>query len=429
MNLRFWRTDPTFWDRKSDYGGEWPLIGAPPPSGWSVYGGGSITIDRALGLPAFLAVLLRIGHGAGLIPQKVYEAGKPRAEARDTWQWELVHDDPTGGETTPSAFRADIALSLAGAGYACIRKYKSGGQVRALTVLDATKIKPVRRSGQIVFEDGTETIPVTRTTSDILYVRGPATGGGVAGLSPMSMARLAIQSGLKRQQFEARHYDQGIKPGIVVKFPATVTPEQAEEWREIFQATHAGPENAGKAIVVGLGADVKDLPVSLADAQYVESNQMTAEEIGAIYGVPRSFLNLSGGGTGGAADSDYRFFATFGLGWILTALDQALSLDPDIVPRAASGRREIFIESVTDALLRGDTPSRYDAYVKARQGGWISLNEIREMENYPPVEGGDVVQITPVGGAPNPALGKFTEDDLLSELSARLLQRREYVGD
>ena len=87
---------------------------------------------------------------------------------------------------------------------------------------------------------------------------------------------------------------------------------------------------------------------------------------------------------------------TFALGPILTAIDQALSGD-HLFPEGS----ELFAETLADGLLKPDMKTRYEAYRLARQGGWITANELRARENLPPVEGGDEIQQTPVGGAPN----------------------------
>jgi phage portal protein BeeE len=85
------------------------------------------------------------------------------------------------------------------------------------------------------------------------------------------------------------------------------------------------------------------------------------------------------------------------LGPRLRRIESALRADPDLF-----GGTELYPEFKVDSLLRADTAERYAAYVAARQAGWLSSNEIRELENYPAVDGGDNVQQTPVGGAPNP---------------------------
>ncbi len=414
VSLKFWQR----WGRKSGLTLDELLLSS---GGMIGAGGMMMSLERALGLPALLGVILRIGQGVGMVPQLIYRGdATDRERVTDVWQYDLLHRRPSA-ESTPFTFRADVAGSLAAAGYATIRKFKARGRVLDLTVLDADKVKPKMINGRLRFEDSTGTQTVTRDQSEILYVRGMAVRGQVTGIAPITFARMLFSMGLKRQAFEARHLDNSGKPDLVISFPAGATAEQVELFREVWEATHTN--DPGKDAVIGGGAAITTLPVSMEDAQFVESVKMTTEQIAGIYAVPKSFLNL--GSANYVTDADWRFFLTFALGWILTATDQAFSADEDLFP-AGSG---LFCESIPEALLKQDPKTRYDAYRIARQGGWISANTIRAWENLPPVDGGDEIQQTPVGGAPNPALAKFAEDDLLGELLARMRDSREKQGE
>jgi phage portal protein BeeE len=139
---------------------------------------------------------------------------------------------------------------------------------------------------------------------------------------------------------------------------------------------------------------VTSIPVSLVDAEFVESTRMTADQVGFIYGMPKVFMNTVDRPT--MTDNDWRYFVTFGLSWIMTALDQAFTADRDLFP---VGEAKKHVETVLDAFLKPDIATRYEAYKAARQAGWLTANEIRALENYPPVAGGDVLQVTPVGAA------------------------------
>lgn len=371
---------------------DWPWS-SPPPESW-LLGGGSLNLERAVGLPALLAVLKRIAEGVGMMPQLVYEGEAPsRRRAVDTWQWDLLHRRPSS-EATPFPFRADVALSVAGHGYACVRKFKVRGRVGELIPLDATKVKPRRVGGRLVFEDSTDGQTVTRDQSEIIYVRGMAMNGSVAGVAPITAARTHFATGLKRQSFEGTYYDKSAEPRIVLSFPEQTTKDKALEWKQAWDVAHGGPENWHSTSVIGGGAEVKPIPVSLEDAQFVESHRLTVEQTGAIYGVPKAILNV---GDNSPTDADRMHFVTFGLGWILVAIDQAFSADPDLFPPGSG----LMCEHLADALLRPDTRTRYEAYKAARQAGWLTANEIRALENYPPLPGGDELQATPVGGAPN----------------------------
>jgi HK97 family phage portal protein len=142
--------------------------------------------------------------------------------------------------------------------------------------------------------------------------------------------------------------------------------------------------------------------MSLQDAQFIEHHNFSVEQVARIFNIPAKMLatGSGGGNTAGAAtvSPDIGYFATMTLGPWLTRFDAALNSDVSIFPDDSG----LFAEHKADALLRPDTRERYEAYRAARQGGWITPNELRRWENLPPIEGGDEIQLTPVGGAPNP---------------------------
>jgi len=375
----------------------WPTLGDPDGLGI-----GAPIPEKAVGLPALLGAISRGAHGVGMMPQIVYRGEAPyRERARDTWQWDLLHKRPSSDPgVVPLTFRADTAASLMGDGNAYIRKYKAGGRVLELGVLDPRQVEPKRRAdGRVVFTDRTETPAVDRTSDDIIMVRtfqwGSSSRNRLKGISPITAARLLIAAGLGRQQFEALLYKRGVRPGAVLSFPGEIGQEEAEGWIDLFGSKYAGAERSHGIAALGGGATFTPLPVSLEDAQFVEAIRITTQQVGAIYGIPPVFL---GDTAQQATDQDWRMLVTFGLGWIYMAIDQAMSADTDLFPQGG----DLMVETLADALLRSDAPTRYAAYKDGRQGSWITANEIRAMENLPPVPGGDEILITPVGGAPNP---------------------------
>jgi HK97 family phage portal protein len=356
---------------------------------------GNAPLNRALGLPALFGVLMRLATGVGMLPQKVYTGDQlDREVAVGSWQYGLIHTGK-GAEMTPFNRNADIALSLAGTGYCCIRKFKARGKVIDLIPLDSAKVTPMRRGGRLVFEDRTaeDGKAVMRDRSDIIYVRWPAIAGGVVGISPITQARLAWTTGLHRQAFERGWYTRNAEPRVVLSFPQQMPRDEAKEWKELWNDEHQGAENMHGTSVIGGGATVTTIPISLVDAQFIQANHWTADQIGFIYGMPKVFMNTVERPT--ITEEDWRYLVTFGFGPITTAIDQAFSADPDLFP----GDEPMHVETVNDAFLKPDIQKRYEAYKTARQAGWLTANEIRALENKPPLPGGDVMQVTPVGGA------------------------------
>jgi HK97 family phage portal protein len=422
VKLAFWRS-PAEPERKSILD-DWPWETSIPES--LLLDGKLLTVDQAVGLPALLACLFRIGDGVGMMPQLVYRR-RSRERDPDSWQWRLLHDRPNA-ESGPAAFRGDLALSIAASGMAFVRKFKARGQVRELVPLDTRKVKPRRSGGRLVFDDRTDGRDVTRDQREIIYIRGLAMHGSVEGLSRIGAARMAIAAGLKRQAFEAGHLDNGAFPGVILKFPERLSREQAQEWVEFYDAIHRGYGRTGKTTAIGGGAEIEAVPIKLADAQFVEANRLTVEYIAGLYGIPKRFV-APGGIEMSEAGPEARWqLVTFGLGPTFTAIDQAFNADPDLFPEA----EDRFCEHLADALLKPDTRSRYEAYKAARQAGWLTANEIRALENYPAKEGGDELQQTPVGGAPNSdaakALMALLQQDGPNEILLRALRRAHEDG-
>jgi HK97 family phage portal protein len=391
---------------------DWPWSGSAPSSDW-LMAGNLISADQAVGLPALLAALLMLADSISMLPTIVYRgAGSDeRDRAPDTWQWDLFHRRPNA-ETTPGAFRADIVLSLAAGGNAFIRKWKSGGRVRQLEVLDRRFVRARRSGGRVVFDDYTYTgkpgDATTRDATDIIHLRLGRLNASSnlvyspEGISPVSAARVAIATGLKRQRFEAGYYDRDAKPGVVLTFPQNVDEEQARAFIDLWDAEHAGVDRAHSTAAVGGGATVTQIPINLHDAQFVEANRLTMSQMAGIYRIPKEFLDAdTGARPASSPDVARNRLVTFALGPYLTIMDEGFSADPDLCPPG----EHLYVEHLSDALLRPDTQARYEAYKNARQAGWLTANEIRRLEGYKPDPRGDELQATPVGGAPNDSGG------------------------
>lgn len=385
---------------------DWPWSLDPPASFLTSMAGG--TLEEAIGLPAWLSVIRRLAHGAGLTPLIVYR-GEPeeRERARDSWQWDLLHKRP-GDRRTPFNLTADVAACYSACGNAYLRKIlgsraRGRRRVTELLVLDPRWVRPLRRGGEIVYEDTTGGRMVTRTAEEIIHVRDLQFGDSgqerdLEGVSPIGALRVALSTGSQRQRWERHYFENDARPGVALKFPQDLGPEEVAEFLRFWNAHHAGPSNAGKAAALGGGGDLAVVPpISLVDAQFVESARLNLQTIAGLYGIPPSLCGdtSEGGPVGEAAQIQ---FSIFGLGPIITPLEQALSADPDLCPDGDG----IFIEALADAVVRPDLKTRYDAYRQARQGGWKTANDIRRMENEPAHPDGDVLQVVPVGGGENP---------------------------
>lgn len=392
------KASPRDWPWTLDYPASW-LSGAAP-----------VDIDTAVGLPAWYSVIRRIAGTFSLAPLEVYRGPRENRERdTDSWQYRLLHSAPGApGELTPSRFRLELASSYAADGNAFVLKIKTmRGKVGELVVLDPRLVHVERRAGQIVYlVDEGDTAPRVYTPADVIHA-ADLSFGGLRGVSPIDSLRVAVTSGLHRQTFESSYYKNDSRPGLALKFPESLTRERAQEALDHWNSTHQGPENAGKASALGGGADLVTVPpVSLVNAQFVETKRLGLQTIAGLYGVPPHMLGDTSLATVPTPEQDLTRMATYVLGPIYVAVQDALNADRDLFPQGVR-----FAEFNTAGLVRADLATRSGAYREARQGGWMTANEVRELENLPPHPDGDALQITPVGGESNPDTPAEPEGD------------------
>lgn len=375
-------------------------------SGWSQWSDTPVNIHTVMGLPAAGAAVRVISETIGMIPMGVYEGeDEPqRVRRRDVWQSELLHDKPN---TDSSAFELfqDVAASIETHGDAFVFKIKVRRErVDQLVVIDPNLVR-VRRNevNRKVFDiqmrarDGKERTE-TFTSATVLHIRGWSLHPGAdSGTSPIEQYRQAWGPVQALYEFQGRHLRNDARPGGVIEVPSDVGPRKLEEAREAWESHHAGPENQNRIGMLAFGARYREVGFSMSDTQFIEQRQFTVQEIARMFRVNASMLEMVIEGQMASTENLFERFLKLDLAPRLRRIESALRADPDLFPSEST----LFPEFITDAVLRPDIRTRYEAYRLARQGGWMAINEIRQKENLPPAEGGDQVQQTPVGGAPN----------------------------
>lgn len=367
-------------------------------SNWLSYAGEVVSIGNAAGLPAIWAAIRLVSETIGAMPMLVYsKAGDTRERANGAWQWDLLHERPYP-DGSAFDFFAGVCADIEGFGNHYSQKAKSRGRVEALLPIDP-QIVDVERAddGSKVFKVRTREGIREFDSSEILHVRGfTLRAQDLMGLSPIAVCRQAIGNALSLQKMEGKHADHGARPGVALKFPQNVTQEQADRWIQLWDSRHRGLDNFGKTGVLGGGAELVDYPISLKDADFIAAMRFSVEDVERIFGLPPGELSGVSGDEQVSAEQRGLQLLTFSLLPRLRRIERALAADPDLFPSS-----NLFPEFLTDALLRADIQTRYAAYKDARQAGWMTANEIRELENRAPRPEGDVMQETPVGGAPN----------------------------
>lgn len=184
-------------------------------------------------------------------------------------------------------------------------------------------------------------------------------------------------------------FRNGIRTSGVMSSDKAFTADQRKTAEDLLQEKYAGSMNAGRPFLLDNGLKWQSISINPEDAQMLESRAFSVEEICRFFGVPPHMVghteNSTSWGTGLA--EQVLGFQKFTLRRRLKRIEQALEKQLLTPKDRADG---ITIEFNIEGLLRADSKSRAEFYNAGLQNGWFTINEVRALENMPPVEGGDV---------------------------------------
>jgi HK97 family phage portal protein len=347
--------------------------------------GAYVTPESAMRVAAVHASVNVIAKTVASLPLHVYErtnGGKQRAVNHPLY--ELLHAAPNGWQTS-FEFRAQMQWNL------CLR-----GNAFALIVwadrdrvLELLPLHPDRMtvhqnadlslSYEYLRPNG---VPVIFPADEILHVRG-LSSDGILGRSVISDARDVIGIAQATQEYAGRLFKNDATPGVVIKSPKPLGKEAAMRLRDSWNDAFAGSSNARRTAVLEDGLTVEKLSMTADDAQFLETRKFTRSEVAGLFGVPAHLIGDLERSTFSNIEHQGIEFATHCIRPWAVNWEQAIARALFTAPR------KYFCEFNLDALTRGDLKSRYDAYNVGRNGGWLSANEIRALENMNPIEGGD----------------------------------------
>lgn len=360
-----------------------------------------VTPDDAVGLPSALAAIRLLAETTGELPCIVRRDGEGEPErVPKSNQWRLLHTEPNA-EQSPMDFYAYLVTSLQQSN-AYIQKTKSRGEVMELLPLDPETVVPFFKDGQMqyrVYREGRSTV---LTRADLIHIPGILWRHPFIGISPIAVHRNSLGAALAAEEFGGRFFSNDGQPGGVIEVAESMQKPQKEELIEGWNARHQGVGSSHRTGLLTNGAKYQPLGVSMQDAAYVESQRFSVQQIARIFRVPAAMIGDDTAQKPSATHPEVvnQAFLQFSLGPWLTRVEQGLWKDPDLFPDR--GLKPSF---VVEAILRADITSRYQAYLWAKQAGWMTANEIRAKEDMPSIAGGDELQQTPVGGAPNEPSG------------------------
>ena len=321
-----------------------------------------------------------------------------KEKATDHPLYLLLHDEPNP-EMSSFVFRETLMTHLLLWGNAYAQIIRNGkGEVMALYPLMPNKMSVERdENGQLYYtytrsaEEAktAETGRVILLPKDVLHI--PSLGfDGLVGYSPIAMAKNAIGLAIATEEYGAKFFANGAAPSGVLEHPGTI--KDPQRVREAWQSQFGGSSNSGKIAVLEEGMKYTPISISPEQAQFLETRKFQINEIARIFRVPPHMV-------GDLEKSSFSNIEQQSLEFVKYTLDPWVVRWEQSIARSLlseNEKKQYFVKFNLEGLLRGDYASRMNGYATARQNGWMSANDIRELENLdriPAEEGGDLYLI------------------------------------
>lgn len=349
---------------------------------------------NALGLSATYACVNLLAGTQASLPLMVYRTDSEgvRTVARDHPLYFVLHDSPNFDQSAVDFWEFMCAgLELHGNAFAVISRRSDG------TVYSLTPIRPdivtVKRNdaGQIEYswtENGTSR---SKTQTEMLHIRGFG-GNPLGGASTLSACKQTFNGALSAERAANSMFTNGAMPSGILSTDKTLTAEQRKLAEDLLVEKFIGALNAGRPMLLDNGVKWDQLTISPEDAQMLETRRFGVEEICRVFGVPPHMIghteNSTSWGTG--LEQQTLGFVKFTLRRRLKRIEQALEKQ---LLSLAERRAGVTIEFNLEGLLRGDSAGRASFYQTMTQMGAMTVNEVRALENLPPIEGGNVARV------------------------------------
>lgn len=301
------------------------------------------------------------------------ESGKEKATEHSIYH--LLADEPNP-EMTSFVFRETLMghLLLWGNAYAQIIRDGRGNIISLYPLMPDRMTVDRADSGEIYYIYNKEGKQYYLRNYEVLHIPGLGFDG-LIGYSPIAMAKNAIGMAIATEEYGATFFANGANPGGVLEHPGVV--KDPARVRESWNSVYQGTKNAHRVAVLEEGMKFQSIGIPPEQAQFLQTRKFQLNEIARIFRIPPHMI-------GDLDKSSFSNIEQQSLEFVMYTLDPWVVRWEQAIKRALfseSEKKEYFVKFNVDGLLRGDYQSRMNGYAVGRQNGWLSANDIRELEN------------------------------------------------
>lgn len=369
---------------------------------WSINGlkaaGVSVNEHTAMQVSAVYACVALIGGAIASLPLPVYKRTPDGREKTNHDVWWLLNEQPNTDYPAATFWESMLSsLLLHGDAFArIIRPSMVSQNITGFEWIHPHRVTVTKDKGLMVYtvrnwypwQTGKD---ISYLASDIIHVAGPGFNG-LRGMSQISFVlRTAAGIAIAADQYSAEFFENGARPDFAIELPNTPTKEQQDMMRDSWNDRYSGTGKRHKPALMAGGAKVHELTMNAEDSQLLSTRQFQVEDIARIFGVPPHMIGHTQNTTswGSGVEQMSIGFIRYTLTRHLTKIEQ--ELNRKIWPTG----EKYFVEFNTAGLERGDIKTRTESYRislgRAGENAWATINEVRRLENLPPIEGGDIL--------------------------------------
>jgi HK97 family phage portal protein len=353
----------------------------------STSSGKTVNERTAMQTTAVYACVRVLAEAIASLPLHTYRfTNNGKEKAIDHSLYYLLHNEPNP-EMTSFVFRETLMghLLLWGNAYAQIIR-DGRGKVIALYPLMPDKMTVDRtEKGELYYIYNKDGVDYPLRRDEVLHIPGLGFDG-LVGYSPIAMAKNAIGMAIATEEYGAKFFANGANPGGVLEHPGVV--KDPARIRESWNAVYQGTGNAHRVAVLEEGMKFQSIGIPPEQAQFLETRKFQLNEIARIFRVPPHMV-------GDLEKSSFSNIEQQSLEFVMYTLDPWVVRWEQAIQRALfspTEKKEYFAKFNINGLLRGDYQSRMQGYAVGRQNGWLSADDIRELEDMnklPEGSGGD----------------------------------------
>ncbi len=331
----------------------------------------------ALGIPAVYACIRVLTEAIASLPLITYErfTNGDKERARGFSLYGLLHD-------TPNPLMTSFELRELLVGHLCLRGNaycyieRESGEVVALWPLHPDKVTVEVSGRELVYKHQNDGTGKAYPMNDILHIRG-LSGDGIIGYSPLTLLRDTFGYSKAVQEYSSSYFKNDASPGGIITTPNALSAQSKSGLRSAWKEGHAGKGKHHQVAIMDNGLQWQAIGVSPQDSQLIESQKFSVVEIARVFRVPLNLVMDYERSTYSNVTEQNRSFLTHTLQPWLTRIEQAMSKSL----LTESEKEKYFIEHLTQGFLRADTKTRYASYKIAIEAGFLTVDEVRQLEN------------------------------------------------